>query len=759
MKTKRILWASLAVAIAVCVSAFAGLAVYTEHQNEGAINEAGGICLEQMATQIRLHFRSVLGLYVTRLNGLLWIVPPDQQTSNDQAYRELARCGENLQFCYVALYDAAGNCEVVASDAFYASVEIDDEAAFLKSAALDRGRITDGAASDGETLIVLGAPASYPMRNGSASTVLAVGVPIERLSRALSLDVSETQVYSHIIRADGSFVLRNSGSADASFFQRIEENAHSEGEKPEETLDRLKAAMALGEPCSLALEKDGLMHNVCVSPLPDTDWFIVSVLPQSLISEPLEDLVDRRTVSMLAACGVLLLVILVVFVLNFGIERRQIKLVEAARREADAANRAKSVFLSNVSHDIRTPMNAIMGLANVSLGKVGEPDIVESNLRKIALSSKHLLGIINNVLDMSLIESGKLTLNKNCTALTEIVESVTGVMQPQMDDKNITFDVLSCDVEGLYVVCDSVRLSQVLLNLLSNALKFTGEGGTVAFRISQRPAPESEGNVVVDFSVRDNGIGMSEEFQKRIFGSFERENTTNVQRTEGSGLGMAITRSIVDAMGGTIRVTSEQGKGSEFVVTLTLESFCSTGAACDGTGAARGGADAYGGKDARGGAEECRTRVAEDREGAAAEPGACRIAGKRILVAEDQELNWEVASALLEPYGPLLEWAKDGLACFERFKASAPGYYDAILMDLQMPRMDGYQATRAIRDLASERSDAAIVPIIAMTADVFSGDVVRSIGCGMNAHVSKPIDVKILVKTLAASMEHRSSTV
>lgn len=823
MKTKRILWGSLVAAILVCVGAFVGLTLYMEQQNKETINEAGGICLEQMATQIRLHFSSALSLYSTRLDGIVWRVPPGQRASADQVHTQLKECADELGFCYVALYDEEGNCEILSGE----DMVIGEKDSFLSGVSAGHGEITDGversfavqrgsgAESAGEgaggdaTHIVLGVAAAYPMESGQESAALVVGLPIEVVSRALSLDVSETQVYSHIIRADGSFVLRNSGSGDSSFFNRVRQGTPdslgsqsastgqgTEADRPsavdadatsqsgaadaglanqpsggsldaadqsgaagagsaaasseaDEVVERLRSAMALGEPYSLILEHDGNVRNVCVAPLPGTSWYLVSVLPQELIGAPLADLVNRRGLTILVSCGLLIAVILAVFTLYFHLESRQMKLVEQARREADAASQAKSMFLSNMSHDIRTPMNAIMGLASVSLTKIGDDAAIESNLRKIELSSKHLLGLVNNVLDMSLIESGRLTLRPDCVALAEVVRNVAGVMQPQMADKGISFTVTTEGIENLSVMCDSVHLSQALLNLLSNALKFTPEGGTVAFDVTkcdcEMGASEdafggasggaSEGaqreRCPVRFVVRDTGIGMSEEFQQRIFGVFERENTTNAGKTEGSGLGMAITKSIVDAMGGTVSVKSKRGEGSEFALTIGFECVSRGSSGCAAADAA-----------------SCEEPVGEESAHVAAEA----ISGKCILVAEDQELNWEVASALLESYLPVLEWAKDGRECVELFQASEPGHYDAILMDLQMPRMDGYQAAQAIRELAPERPDAATVPIIAMTADVFTGDIARSMECGMNAHVSKPIDVKVLVGVLSNCM-------
>ena len=710
MKATRFLWVGLITAVTLCLVAFGWLTLHMARQNAKTIEEAGGICLDQMAVQIQLHFESAINLHASRLESIRWRVPCDDASTPDQVKADLAASAEELGFSYAALYAEDESCETILGE----PVELSED--FLSSAALDESKPDSSMAPSGETLLVLGKAATYPMEGGRESQTLAVGLPIETISHELSLDVGKTQVYSHIIRKDGTYVLRNGSAHENSFFDRITNGTVAIGENPDEATQSVRDAMESGQTCSLVLEIDGEARNVCLKPLPGTDWYLASVLPQGLINEPLQEFVDNRFASTLFVCGIVLLAIVLVFALYLRTQRRQMRLVEEARREADEANRAKSLFLSSMSHDIRTPMNAVMGLAEIALTKTGETALVEDCLRKITLSSKHLLELINDVLDMSAIESGKLSLCSEAVSLRETVQNVVGITQPQAKAHGLRFDVDLSNLAAERVVCDGVRLNQVLLNLLSNAVKFTPEGGSVRLAVSQKPSPQGAGRVVCEFSVADTGMGMSPDFQKRIFTSFEREDTDRVRRIEGTGLGMAIVKSIVDAMGGAIQVRSAEGKGSEFLVTVDLER-------------------------------------ADEPDEPLPSPGDSpnRLAGKRILVAEDQELSWEVARALLEPYGPELTWTANGQECLEEFGASAPGFYDAVLMDVHMPVMGGYEATRAIRAL--DRPDAATIPIVAMTADVFSEDVAKSIDCGMDAHVSKPIDIKSLVRTLATLLE------
>ena len=289
----------------------------------------------------------------------------------------------------------------------------------------------------------------------------------------------------------------------------------------------------------------------------------------------------------------------------------------------------------------------------------------------------------------------------------ETMDSIANIIQPQVTAKDQRFSISAREILSENVCCDGVRLNQVLINLLGNAVKFTPEKGSVQMTVYQEALPEDAARVRTHFLVSDTGIGMSKEYQKTIFESFSREDNTRVRKTEGSGLGMAITKYIVDAMGGSISVRSEQGRGSEFHVVLDLERAAAPAAPEAADGADRA--------------------------------GDVVLSGKRILLAEDNELNWEVARELLSILELELDWAENGEICVEKFRESPAGYYDAIIMDVRMPVMDGYEATAAIRKL--ERPDADI-PIIAMTADAFAEDIQRCLACGMNDHLAKPIDIQ-----------------
>ena len=385
-----------------------------------------------------------------------------------------------------------------------------------------------------------------------------------------------------------------------------------------------------------------------------------------------------------------------------------------AIKQAETANLSKRNFLFNMSHDIRTPMNAIIGFANLAKRDINDKEKVASHLEKITISGQHLLALINDVLDMSRIESGKVTIEAIPVNVMEQMNLVSDVLRSDMDAKQLTF-ASKTEVTDLYVYADALHVNRVLMNIFANAVKFTPEGGTVTFILRERPSTR-DGYAFYDFIISDTGIGMSEEFKAHIFEQFARERSSTVSRTQGTGLGMSIAQSLTQLMGGNIAVESELGKGTTFTVTFEFELTT---------------------KDVVLGsiAEEAVEADVED------------LTGKRVLLVEDNELNTEIALAILETAGFVVETAADGSEAVALVKEKDAGYYDLILMDIQMPIMNGYEATRAIRSL--EDAEKASVPIIAMTANAFEEDKKNAYAAGMDAHITKPIDVKALLQTMS----------
>ena len=523
--------------------------------------------------------------------------------------------------------------------------------------------------------------------------------------------------------------------------------------------------------------------------------------------------------------------------------------LEDALAAAQHANRAKTTFLNNMSHDIRTPMNAIIGFTSLAAAHIDHPEQVQDYLGKITTSSNHLLSLINDVLDMSRIESGKVKIEEKETSLPECMHDLKTIVQADIASKQLEFYIDTADVVNEHVLCDKLRLNQILLNLLSNAMKFTLPGGMVGVRIIQKGAA-ADGWAAYEFQVRDTGIGMSKEFQAHVFEPFERERTSTISGIQGTGLGMAITKNIVDMMGGAISVASEEGKGTTFTVSLQFricsgpvrqevipqlqglralvadddfntcssvtkmlsiigmrpdwttsgkEAVLRTKLAVEQTDAyaayiidwlmpdmngvevvrrIRGliGGDtpiiiltAYDWADIE---EEARdagvtafcskpifpSELREVLESPFAAPGpessaeqAADLTGRRLLLAEDNELNQEIAVEILQGAGLAVDVVGDGAVALEKLKEAGPGWYDLILMDIQMPIMDGYEATQQIRALEDPR--LAHIPIIAMTANAFDEDRRAALEAGMNGHIAKPIDVPKLMELLKELLE------
>ena len=420
-------------------------------------------------------------------------------------------------------------------------------------------------------------------------------------------------------------------------------------------------------------------------------------------------------------------------------ELRKRRLLEDALEQARHAADAKNTFLSNMSHDIRTPMNAIIGFANIASAHLDDPVRVKDSLDKIIASSNHLLQLINNVLDMSRIESGRMVLEETWVDIREIVEEVTDLMKPEILSRRHEYEFRVSESIPDYVFCDRLRVTQLLLNLLSNAVKYTPKQGRVRLSVAEGiGAPV--GYFALEFVISDTGIGMSREFQERIFKPFERENNSTVSKVMGSGLGMSICKGIVDSMGGSMTVDSRQGRGS--VITVNLAMRYMTGESRETGGAQAAGLD---------GREPQDSRFAVFYKTTDA-PAKKKKSETRILVVEDNDLNREIAKELLEDEGFMVETAGDGETAIVMIRRSDRGYFDAVLMDIQMPGIDGYEAARSIRKMHDY--EHAQLPIIAMTANAYEDDMERARSAGMNAYIAKPVEPSTIRRVLEQVMPY-----
>lgn len=418
-------------------------------------------------------------------------------------------------------------------------------------------------------------------------------------------------------------------------------------------------------------------------------------------------------IAIAAAIVALLLLVCVYYILQNqrAKDREQQMLLRKSAAAAEAANKAKSAFLFNMSHDIRTPMNAIIGYAELSRNHLHEPDKLSEYLSNIRTCGQKMLSIIDNILEIARIENNQIILEESICNIEESFDSCIVMFNTAVQEKHQTITVHK-QVANPYVYIDSFHLSEIVLNVISNAIKYTGQNGKIDCCLTQKPHEDADW-CYMEISITDNGIGMSEEFQAHIFESFSREHSSTISGIEGTGLGMGIVKNLINLMHGTIEIQSSPGKGSTFTICIP----CRT----------------------------ARKEEAEPRKSSSDRPQKT-LAGKRILLAEDNDLNAEIAIELLSEEGLLVDRVSNGVACVEKLEKAAPDFYDLILMDIQMPVMNGYDATHKIRQL--EDPFRSSIPIIAMTANAFAEDRQKALFVGMNDHVAKPVDMNVLIPVL-----------
>ena len=450
---------------------------------------------------------------------------------------------------------------------------------------------------------------------------------------------------------------------------------------------------------------DGQTYMVFAETI-EGDWQAVSLINTNSFYSRL------RTILLLLVLFTVLEAIVFITIIYNQSER---SLAIASAREAESANRAKTQFLSQMSHEIRTPINAIIGLDSIVLHDEGISPHTRDALEKIGASARHLLSLINDILDMSRIESGRMILKEEKFSFRELLDQITIIVGGQCEEKGLVFVCNKIEPIDEFFVGDNLKLKQIIINILGNSVKFTDAPGTVTFTVEQTDSTDER--CTLRLAMQDTGIGMDKDFIPRLFEAFSQEDTGNTTRYGGSGLGMAITKNIVEKMDGGIRVESEKGKGTTFYVQVTLGRLSDED-------------------------------VLETTTSVEAHPSECvSLEGRHMLIAEDQEMNAEILADLLELEDMTSEWAENGKQAVEVFDQSEAGHFDAILMDMRMPVMDGLTATREIRKLT--RPDAATIPIIALTANAFEEDVKQCLQAGMDAHLSKPVDIDLLKETLA----------
>ena len=579
--------------------------------------------------------------------------------------------------------------------------------------------------------------------NGEVYTAVGTVYDHSKLDSMLSVKSYNGNAYLFMLDNDGNITYTN--QKEDKFFRNYFLLKHLKGDQAitEEEADSLQKKLD-GREQGVELLGSDKPYYLGYCPIENNNTMLICIVEKSVVDNVLRDYQKTIVFETILMAGFILLLFAGLF---YSISRRSLaeqkaeyekrnneiqtqamkemeesnkKLKKAkditteALQTAENANKAKTDFLSNMSHDIRTPMNAIIGMTSLIRHDAGNKAKIIEYADKIDISSQHLLGIINDVLDMSKIEAGKTVFKYTDFSILDFITELNTIFHSQIDEKNQTLTIIKENIRHEWVNGDQVHLMQIFSNLVSNAVKYTQEGGKIQFLVEEC---ETKSSVYAKyrFLVSDNGMGMSADFKDTIFDAFTRAESSMTNKIQGTGLGMAITKNLVEAMGGTIDVESELGQGSCFEVLIDL-------------------------------------RIAEDRFVSSAEqaekdePAGNVLKGMRFLCAEDNELNAEILMELLKIEGAECTICENGKRVLEAFEQSAPGDYDMILMDVQMPVMNGYEATKAIRRSSHEL--AKTIPIIAMTANAFSEDIQHSLAAGMNAHVSKPVEMKVLEKTI-----------
>lgn len=677
-----------------------------------------------------------------------------------------------------------------------------------------------------------------PERESYEAAVLLRVIPISELEQKWVFPQTElVNTELSMIDANGDYILKGYSFKNSSFFEFYKSYNPADPESSSKLFDRITSSTgsvpmlnSRGQECILAF-----------TPLSATSgWTLLGLVPAKDLHVDTENWLLVGVVS----AGLLILFLFDLYYMHYLNRRFQV-----AAREAESANKAKTDFLSTMSHDIRTPMNAIIGLTTIAEKNLGDVESTGESLRKISLASNHLLTLINDILDISKVESGKLKLSPLTFSIVETVENLVNISQPMIKEKNIQFNFHINQMEKEYLYTDQLRLNQIYINILSNAIKYTEPGGCVSVDMQEEKS-DIPGCIRLSYIVADTGIGMSPEFMATMYQPFSRQTDSRVNSIQGTGLGLAITKQMVDLLGGTIECQSELGKGTTFTVVLDIpladrqrddmmldpidvlivddneimlktaaNTLASLGATVE---TAQSGLEALGmighrhlsGRDygvviidwkmpEMNGIEAIRRIRSEvdtkipillisaydwsDIEDKAREAGAngfvskplfrstlydkindligkesssqepkedySDLQGMHILVAEDNDINWEIISAMLAMFGISSDRAENGRVCVDMMRTAAEGIYELIFMDVQMPEMNGLDATRAIRRL--ENSWAASIPIVAMTADAFSENVTECLNAGMDGHIAKPVDIKLVIKEIRRIKEGR----
>ncbi len=682
----------------------------SQKATEASVHNISEFYLEELSTQTGRQMQDGLDHQIRNLDIAMQMAREEDLKNEASLCHYISRMADIYGFDFFALVDENGT--VYAKDGTFSGAS---KFSFLSKSDFREPEISINQTMGTENMVLIAAAAPKLVFGGRPLKGGVMGIRASAVSRKLSLKNDEDQIFSNVILKDGSYVVKTPHSHlkdNDNVFSALESAASFlDGDSVKKMQDDIMA----GRSGISTYYLQGFLHYTYYAPVEGTGWVLTTTIHYDTVSANVEAVRATLTRNGMIQLLLVMFVVLAVFLVYLW-QRQKNEVLRWEKMQAEEGSKAKSIFLSNMSHDIRTPMNAIIGFTDLAIRCEPEGDVgrMHDYLIKIRMAGSHLLSLINDVLDMSRIESGKMHLDVSPCNLSDILHGINTIVQGQMQEKRQTLAVEAAGIKNENILCDRLRLNQVLLNLLGNAVKFTPEGGVISVSVSQRDSLR-EGYGSFEFRVKDTGIGMTPEFARKVFEPFERERTSTVSGIQGTGLGMAITKSIVDLMGGSIRVETALNQGTEFIIHVDFALLESAGSAQCQAG---------------------QNKKAIDLD----------FRGKKVLLVEDNELNREIATEILQQYGFEIQQAQDGAEAVEIIRNAQPGQYDLILMDVQMPVMDGYTATRHIRGLTG--SVYSHIPIIAMTANAFEEDKKAALQSGMDGHIAKPVDIGELTRIL-----------
>ena len=696
-KTTRFLNISLILVSLFCIVIFISQTIYINYMGENAIRQLGIFYMSGISEQVSSHFGTTIELRLSQVESIVNSVPPARYTGKTPMQIGLTYNARSAGFEYLAFYTEDGTFHML----YGSQITADVPEALRRSVQGGKYDVSAGKDEKGTPIVLVGVPAHYPLSDGSTSIALVAGFPTSYLSDTLENNIQSSNIEYSIIRDNGSYVLHNSTIEENNYFDRVENLYETrDGKTPSQYIQELRDALETDKNYTSEVLISGERWNVYCTKLPNSDWHLLFKISHNTLDETINLLQKKWSYIFIGGYSLIICALLLVFVGYYRLTKKQMHALDDARKTAEQAmlsaersNKAKNEFLSNMSHDIRTPMNGIMGMTSIAIESLNNPPRVRSCLKRIHVSSRHLLGLINDMLDMSKIETGNLTLNMEPLCLRDITKNISTIIQPQVQEKEQRFYIYVHDIYHENLCSDRIRLSQILLNILGNSVKFTPKGGMIRADFYEEPSPKGDDYIRSHLHVKDTGIGMSQEFLSKIFDPFAREDNARVDKEAGAGMGMAITKYIVDAMGGSITVTSEQGKGSHFHIAIDMEKT-----------------------------------VQQEKN--------LHLPNRNILIIDDDETAANLAISALASIGLQAEFTPDIKQAFQMIeeRRGKTNPYHMILLDWDIQQQDGVQIAKELSGHFGQE-----IPIILLTDgewDELEGNAATN---GIHDLISKPL--------------------